>query len=488
MFPLISAMIFIPAAGGIVSYLAGRIRTSYARGVAIIFSLAVLILSIYSFVLVYSSSNYQFILQENYPWVAGLVSYHVGIDGLGAPLVLIASSLTSLAIYGSKHEIEEGQPAYYSLLLLFLAASIGVFTSLNLILFYFFWDASLLPMFFFIGIWGGPNRRYAASKFLLFTYAGSVAILLAFIILYFTSSTPSFDLITLLNMKVPIQVQLLLSALTFIGFGVKLPVFPIHTWLPDAHVEAPTPISVLLAGLLLKLGGYGLIRFNLQLFSSVAHDYALVYMAFGLVTMFYGAIVALRQTDMKRMVALTSINHMGFVLFGAFSGIAIAGSAAFGVAGAIFQMFNHAFAIGLMFTLTGVVKHAFDTRDMTVVRGMRFIMPRASAMMILGALAAMAAPMYSSFLSEFMVLYSGILYSSWLWIAVLVPGITAAYMLWMLKRMVLSEKVQNLKYEDVSKEWTVYMLIFLVPLVILLVYPGIILNPVMTFVNSLGGA
>lgn len=482
-------MIFLPAAGGLIAYILGRTDKRYSRYTALAFSLLEVILSLIAFAIVANSSSYTFVLQENYSWVKGFVDFHLGLDGLGATLLIIASALTFMSALGSSYEIHEDEASYYSLLLLFLSASAGVFTSLNLILFYFFWDASLLPMFFFIGIWGGPNRRYAASKFLLFTYAGSVSMLLGFIILYFSVPSPTFDFLSLLNQQVNPSVQLLVSILTFIGFGVKLPIFPIHTWLPDAHVEAPTPISVLLAGLLLKLGGYGILRFNLQLFYYTAIHYSWLFMAVGLITMFYGALVALRQTDMKRMVALTSINHMGFVLFGAFAGVAAAGSAAFGITGSVFQMFNHAFAIGLMFTLTGVVKHTFNTRDMTVIKGMRFTMPKASAVMILGALAAMAAPLFSSFLSEFMVIYSGILYSSWLWVAVLVPGITAAYMLWMLKRMVLSEKDPALTYSDISKGYTIYMLLFLVPLVILLIAPTLLLSPVITFVNAvLGGS
>ncbi|MEM3684637.1 MAG: NADH-quinone oxidoreductase subunit M [Conexivisphaerales archaeon] len=487
MLPLITIMLFLPAAGGLLSYLAGMAKKQYAKYVALAFSVVEVILSLWSYYLVFITPSYQFILQETYTWIPGLINYHVGLDGLGAPLVLIASSLTTLAIFGSFREITEKESSYYALILLFLSATVGVFVSLNLILFYFFWDASLLPMFFFIGIWGGPRRKYAATKFLLFTYGGSVSMLLGFLLLYFLGGSTTFDFVYLLNHPPPYWLQLIVSALTFVGFGVKLPIFPLHTWLPDAHVEAPTPISVLLAGLLLKLGGFGFLRFNLQLFYQVAIHYAWVYIAFGLVTMFYGAIVALRQVDMKRMVALTSINHMGFVIFGAFAGIAVTGSVFFGVEGAVFQMFNHAFAIGLMFTLTGIVKHTFDTRDMTVVKGMRYGMPLASAAVGLGALAAMGAPVFSSFLSEFMVIYSGILYSPWLWFAVLAPGITAAYMLWMLKRMVLSQKAEGLSYHDIDRKFFVYLIAYLVPLVLLLIFPSLILSPVATFAQSLLG-
>jgi NADH-quinone oxidoreductase subunit M len=484
---ILSLMLFLPAIGAAITYFVGSLRANYSRYSAVAFSVAELLLSLYVFASVYLSHVSGFIFQEQLSWIPGLVTYHVGVDGLGAPMLIIAAALTLFAMLGSFAEIQKMQRPYYSLLLLFLAATVGVFISLNLILFYFFWDASLLPMFFFIGIWGGPNRKYAASKFLLFTYGGSVAMLLGFLIYYFSVPSPTFDFLQLLGQPVPFWIATLSSALTFIGFGVKLPMVPIHSWLPDAHVEAPTPISVLLAGLLLKLGGYGILRFNIELFTSVAVKYAWVFIAFGVLTMFYGAIVALRQTDMKRMVAFTSINHMGFVILGAFAGLAAtAGSSiVYGVEGAVFQMFNHAFAIGLMFTLTGVVKHTFETRDMRVIKGMRYMMPLTSIAMGLGALAAMGAPVFSSFLSEFMVIYGGIHFNSWLWLVVLVPGITAAYMLWMLKRMVFSEKISDLHYADVPPRFFLYMILYLVPLVVLIVAPGLLLGPVSGFVSEI---
>jgi len=492
--PVISMMIALPAVGGVLAYLSGRVDQRLPKLVALVLVLAEggLASLAYSAV-IFSEGPFglsSFVLQERYAWVnvfgQNFVSYHVGLDGLSGPLVLMAVFLTIMATVGSTFEIEEKQPSYYALMLFFVSAAVGVFTSLNLILFYFFWEITLIPMFFFIGVWGGPNRRYAAVKFLLFTYAGSVAMLLGFLIVYFFTPGSSFDLLSLLNSDIPSWLQAAASALTFIGFGVKLPVFPLHTWLPDAHVEAPSPISVLLAGLLLKMGGYGFLRFNLELFNRAAINYSWAYISVGVITMFYGAIVALMQRDFKRMVALTSINHMGFVLLGAFAGLA-AGSVSYGITGAIFQMFNHAFAIGAMFMLAGFVKHGAGTRDLKVLRGLRTATPRMGAMLILASLAAMGAPVFSSFLSEVMVLLSGITYSGWLWVAVLVPGITAAYMLWMLWRSVLSSPTQGALYRDMTQRETIYLIVYLVPLVVLLLAPSLILSPASQFARAVAG-
>jgi len=488
--PLLSLMIFLPALGGVAVYLAGRLATRAAKYLALSITLVEAALAFIAYYSVFTAEGpfgiSFFVLQEQYPWIGSLVTYHVGIDGLSAPLILMTVLLTALATGGSFFEITDKESSYYALMMFFLATAVGVFASLNLILFYFFWEASLIPMFFFIGIWGGPNRKYASVKFLLFTYSGSLAMLLGFLLLYFMTPTQSFDLVTLLNSGIPGWLQIGASALTFLGFGVKLPVFPLHTWLPDAHVEAPSPISVLLAGILLKMGGYGFLRFNLELFRTAAAQYAWVYIAVGLITMFYGAIVALIQKDYKRMVALTSVNHMGFVLLGAFAGLA-SGSVSFGIEGAVFQMFNHAFAIGALFMLAGFIKHGTGTRDITLIGGLRSATPRMGVMLILASLAGMGAPMFSSFLSEFMVLLSGITFSGYLWVAVLVPGITAAYMLWMLWRTVLSERKPGSEYHDISRAQIVYLSLFLVPLIILLIAPGLLLSPVDQFTKAVFG-
>src|SRR3989441_1556911 len=306
------------------------------------FGLTVLILVFYQ----YGSSAPAFQLVETMPWAPSFgLNYIVGLDGISLPLLIISTFLSLLACAGSLDLINFKEPEYYALFLIFETGIIGVFTSLNLILFYVFWEIVLIPMFFFIGIWGGPRRKYASLKFLIFTYAGSAIMLFGFVALYaWTGSqgTPSFDYATILtrsaNIAMPFQVAASLA--TFVGFAVKLPIFPLHTWLPDAHVEAPAPVSVLLAGLLLKMGGYGLIRYNLLLFPAADKLLWPFFTAIGLITMVYGASVAFVAQDMKRMIALTSVNHMGYVLLGTFT------LGSIGISAAVFQMFAHGLAGG----------------------------------------------------------------------------------------------------------------------------------------------
>jgi len=350
----------------------------------------------------------------------------------------------------------------------------GVFTSLNLIVFYIFWELVLIPMFFFIGIWGGPRRKYAALKFILFTYTGSTVMLLGFLAVYFGVPTPSFD-IPDLSGKIPVGLQYLPLLASFIGFGVKLPVVPFHTWLPDAHVEAPAPISVLLAGVLLKMGGYGFLRISIGLFPQASYQYAWVFIAIGVATMFYGAIVALQARDLKRMIALTSINHMGFVLFGAYATVVSANP--LGVEGAIFQMFTHALAIGALFMLSGYVHEQAGTREIPLLKGLKVTMPRTAALLVLGSGAAMAMPPFASFLAELMVITAGISAYSITALTILVPVITSGYFLWMIKRSILSlpegSKVKN----DIPKPDALAMIVYFVPLVILIVFSFLILGP-----------
>ena len=327
-------------------------------------------------------------------------------------------------------------------------------------------------MFFFIGVWGGPRKRYAAMKFLIMTHVGSILILLSFIALYVFSTPHTFNFTDLTNMHLPLLIQILISLGFFIGFGVKLPIFPFHTWLPDAHVEAPAPISVLLAGLLLKMGGYGFIRMNLFLMPEASKILAPFFIGVAIFTMFYGAVVAMVQTDFKRMVAFTSINHMGYVLLGAFTLTTV------GVSNAVFQMFNHALAIGALFLMSGVIHEHMGTRNIKELSGLGSAMPKLSFLLVLTSLAAMGFPGFSNFISEYYVLQAAISVNTFYAIAVLVPGITAGYFVWMLRRVILAPLAKPMASREAPWYTLITLAIFLVPLIIFGLYPAPLLQQV----------
>ena len=472
---ILSLMIFAPIVGAAAVYLVGLLDERLSKALSILISAFTVCLTLFIFVTFnWSVAGFQFL--ENYDWARSFgLTYSVGVDGISLPLLIITSFLTTLSAAGSMEQIKVRVKEYNALLLLFEGAVIGVFTSLNLIAFYVFWELVLIPMFFFIGIWGGPRKKYAAMKFLIMTHVGSVLILLSFITLYVLSSPNSFSFMDLMNLHLPLTIQILVSIGFFIGFGVKLPIVPLHTWLPDAHVEAPAPISVLLAGVLLKMGGYGFIRMNLYLMPEASKVLAPVFIGFGLLTMFYGAIVAMVQQDLKRMIALTSINHMGYVLFGAFT------LTTFGLSGAVFQMFNHACAIGALFLMSGVIHEHMGTRTIRELSGLANAMPRTSFLLVLSSLAAIGFPGFSNFISEYTIILAGISVNVFYAVAVLVPGLTAGYFFWMLRRLLLSS---NQPTSESHREASIYTLLtlaaFLVPLLLLGLYPA----PLLGIINS----
>ncbi|MDG6989821.1 MAG: NADH-quinone oxidoreductase subunit M [Nitrososphaerota archaeon] len=457
-------------------------------------STVVVLITAYIFWQVYATppAPGQYLFQERYSWVSfsyfGL-DYLVGTDGLSSPLLFVSALLTVLAIYGSRKLIDHHEAEYYSLIFLFEGAIMGVFSSLNLILFYIFWEVVLIPMFFFIGVWGGPRRKYAALKFIIFTFAGSTVMLLGFLYFYMGMSTPTFDIpaiqTLLLTHQVPVALEYLPLLASFIGFAVKLPLFPFHTWLPDAHVEAPAPISVLLAGVLLKMGGYGFLRISIGLFPNASAEYAWVFLGLGLFSMFYGAVAAILQKDMKKMIAFTSINHMGFVLFGAYATL-VSGNL-LGIQGAIFQMFTHGLAVGCLFMLSGFIQHSAGTREIPKLKGLGKIMPRTAAILMLGSAAAMGLPPFASFLAEFMVISAGISASAFTAISILVPVLTAGYFLWMIKRTVLSPAEGGHDVHDMGWADVAGFAVFLIPLVVLIVASYLVLTPALPVAQFLKG-
>ena len=469
---LLTILVFGPIVGALIVYLAGFVSDKASKALTIIISAATIGLSLYV-LLGFNWSAPGFQLQESYDWAKDFgLTYVVGVDGISVPLLIISTFLTTLSAAGSWEQIKTKVKEYNALLLLFEGAIIGVFTSLNLIAFYVFWELVLIPMFFFIGVWGGPRKRYAAMKFLIMTHVGSILLLLSFISLYVLSTPHTFNFIDLTNLHLPLLVQIPISLGFFIGFGVKLPIVPFHTWLPDAHVEAPAPISVLLAGLLLKMGGYGFIRMNLFLMPEASKFLAPLFIGVGLLTMFYGAIVAMVQQDFKRMVAFTSINHMGYVLLGAFTLTTL------GVSNAVFQMFNHACAIGCLFLMSGVIHEQMGTRNIKELRGLSSAMPKLSFLLILASLGAMGFPGFSNFISEYYILLAGISVNFAYAIAVLVPGITAGYFVWMLRRVLLSPPPKPMQSREAPWYALLTLAIFLVPLLILGFYPAPLLQQV----------
>lgn len=470
---ILTLAIFLPVAMAVPTYVLGKKDPRIARMLGVGTTAAVFLLSI-AVLGLFQYGNSSFQLTETADWASSFgLRYIVALDGISLPLLLIATILSLLAAAGSWDLIKEREGEYYALFLLFETGIIGVFTSLNLILFYVFWEIVLVPMFFFIGIWGGPRKKYASMKFLIFTYTGSIIMLFGFLAVYAwtgTQGSPTFDYSELVGRvsTLPILLQLAAAIATFIGFAVKLPIVPFHTWLPDAHVEAPAPVSVLLAGLLLKMGGYGLIRYNLLLFPKAAEILWPYFAIIGLVTMVYGASVAIVQEDLKRMIALTSINHMGYVLLGTFTRNAL------GLSGAVFQMFNHALAIGILFLMSGYIHEHAGTRNISELHGLRGKMPRTITLLILGSLAAMGVPGLANFISEYQVIQGALTVNYLFALAILAPALTVGYFLWMLRRVAMTPAEGP--RSEISLHSLAILAAFLIPLFILGAYPAPLLN------------
>jgi NADH-quinone oxidoreductase subunit M len=448
--PLLSLVIWLPILGGLWVIFAGS--GSRERGVrydALIISLVTFALSL----LLYrdfdaTTASMQFV--ELHPWIASFkINYHIGIDGIALPLILLTTFTSILVIAGGWEVIEERVNQYMGAFLILEGFMVGVFSALDALLFYVFWEAMLIPMFLIIGIWGGPRRVYATIKFFLYTFLGSVLMLVALLYLY--AHAHSFNLADLQATALTAAEQQWIFIAFFLAFAVKVPMWPVHTWLPDAHVEAPTGGSVVLAAIMLKMGGYGFIRFSLPITPDAAASLDSFMIALSLVAVVYIGFVALVQQDMKKLIAYSSISHMGFVtlgLFAIFDIYAATGdwkNAAMGIEGAMVQMISHGFISGAMFLCVGVLYDRLHSRQINDYGGVANTMPMFAAFMLLFAMANAGLPATSGFVGEFLVILSVFKANFWYAFAAastLILG--AAYTLWMYKRVVFGE-IRNSK-------------------------------------------
>lgn len=473
---ILSVITFLPLLGVLLLLLVGRENERAVKTIALVVSLITFALSVKLFSdFDPGVSGMQF--EETIDWIAieGLrITYHLGVDGISLLLILLTAFLTPLAILSSWSAIGERVKSYYTFLLLLETGMIGVFVALDLILFYVFWEAMLIPMYFIIGVWGGERRIYAAVKFILYTMVGSLLMLVA--IIYLSNRAATFDLPTIMRhladgrlvLSFPEQGWLFLAF--FLAFAIKVPLFPLHTWLPDAHVEAPTAGSVLLAGVLLKMGTYGLLRFCLPLFPEAAAELAFFISVLAVIGIVYGALVAMVQPDLKKLVAYSSVSHLGMVVLGIF---------AFniqGIEGATYQMLNHGLSTGALFLIVGMIYERRHTRLIADFGGLAHRMPVFSAFFMITTLSSIGLPLLNGFVGEFLILQGTFLSDRGL-AAVATTGVvlSAAYMLWMYQRTVLGEitNPENERIADLNGREK----LILIPLAAMMIVMGVYSNP-----------
>jgi NADH-quinone oxidoreductase subunit M len=477
-FPILTIMTFSPLIGAVIIPFLPKARDTLVKWVAVFATVPALACAVWLFYAFQRGVGGMQFIEGPFDWIASYhVQYYLGIDGLAAPMVIltpIISTICMIASWGINKQVK----GYFSLFLLLQAGMTGVFVALDFFLFYVFWEVMLLPMYFLIGIWGGPRREYAAIKFFLYTLIGSVMMLLVMIAFYFYSAGNTFNLLTLMDQSVHIgpmlthNFRLVCWLGLMIAFAIKVPVFPFHTWLPDAHVEAPTAISVILAGILLKMGTYGMIRFCFPIFPDITFEFAKWIAIFGMINIVYGALCAMAQKDFKRLIAYSSISHMGFCLLG------MASFTNEGMNGAVLQMFNHGTITAQLFLIVGIIYDRVHHRDLEGFGGLAHIMPRYAVWTAIAFFAALGLPGLSGFISEALVFLGA--FKMWPWYtAISVSGVvlTAAYVLWTYQRVFLgkvNEKYKNLS--EISWRETLTLAPLALIVVVLGVYPKAMLD------------
>jgi NADH-quinone oxidoreductase subunit M len=481
---ILTWMTFLPLAGMAVILCLPSRAHELIKQVAFAFTLPPLLMGIWLFEH-FDRTTTAFQYLEKTPWIPSYnINYAIGVDGISVSMVLLTALLCPICVLAS-WGIDKGIKGYFALFLLLDTGMMGVFVALDFFLFYIFWEVMLLPMYFLIGIWGGPRREYAAIKFFLFTLAGSVLILIAMLVLYFSNEPHTFDMAQLMAQSATygttpvmwgLSLQHLLWLSLFVGFAIKIPAFPFHTWLPDAHVEAPTAISVILAGVLLKMGTYGILRINYGMLPVATADLAFWFLAaLGTWNIIYGALCAMAQKDLKKLVAYSSISHMGYVMLG------MAAFTPQGINGAVLQMFNHGTVTAMLFLLVGVIYDRAHHRDIDGFGGLAGIMPVYTGVTALAFFAAMGLPGLSAFISEVLVLlgawqkYPGLTI-----VAASAVVLTAGYMLWTMQRVYLG--TPNEKYLGLP-DLSARELATLVPLGAIVIVLGVYPHAVLDLIN-----
>lgn len=490
--PLLSLLIWTPIIGGIwVLLAAGNKNPETSRAVALTVSLITFVLSILLY-LWFELGGHEMQFTESKQWIPVFgISYHLGVDGFSMPLILLTTFTTVLVIIAGWEVIKDKVAQYLAAFLVQEGCMIGAFASLDAMLFYVFWEALLIPMFLIIGIWGGPRRVYASLKFFLYTFFGSVFMLVA--ILYLYSQTGSFEILDMHKVPLGMTAQILIFIGFLLAFAVKVPMFPVHTWLPDAHVEAPTGGSVVLAAIMLKLGGYGFVRFSLPITPDASRELDWLMIALSLVAVVYIGFVALMQMDMKKLIAYSSVAHMGFATLGFFIAFRLLDNnnfsgAALGIQGGMVQMVSHGFISAALFLCVGVMYDRIHSREIADYGGVVQRMPIFAAFMMLFAMANSGLPGTSGFVGEFLVILSSFQANFWFaFFAATTLVIGAAYTLWMYKRVIYGKIVHDsvAKLDDINPREFVVLAALAVAVILLGVWPGPLLEAMEPSISNL---
>ena len=473
-FPLLSLILLVPLVGAIILLFVDRRRDDTIRWIAnIVASLGFLVsLPLWFW---YDSANPDWQFVERAPWIPSIgAEYFLGVDGFSSLLVLLTTLMGMIAILSSWTAITERVKEYYIFLLVLQTGMIGAFITLDFLLFFLFWEVMLVPMYFLIGIWGSDNRLYSAIKFFLYTLVGSVVMLLGILAVYFyqysVTGVYTFDVTQFHELNMPVDLQWWVFLAFFLGFAVKVPMFPFHTWLPDAHTDAPTAGSVILAAVLLKMGTYGFIRFSLPILPDATVSFVPLIAGLSIVGIIYGALVALSQSDWKRLVAYSSVSHMGLVMLGMFALTPV------GITGSIIQQINHGISTGALFLIVGIVYERRHTREISEYGGLSKTMPVFAAVFLIMTMSSIGLPTLNGFIGEILILQGVFVVSKW-WAAVAATGIVlgAAYMLWLYQRTMFGT-IDNPKNEGLA-DLNVRELATFVPLIILAVWIGLYPSP-----------